>query len=135
MVTVLTETSETQVSAEQGDALWLSQAEAENATGWLIKPEGFCKDDVCVPIPAGRDSDYVRSDEVNVAAFWELMGKPAAATQQRDLWFLGEGAQARNDALQSLQAPEFTLPDFNGKLHSLTDFARKRILLITWASW
>jgi len=27
------------------------------------------------------------------------------------------------------------LPDFNGKLHSLTDFRRKRVLLITWASW
>ena len=135
MVTVLTQTSETQATAEPGEALWLGRADAHNATGWLMKPEGFCKGDVCVPIPAGRDSEFVRHDEVNVSALLNLMGNPAAATQKGDVWFLGQGANACNDALQSLDAPEFTLPDFSGKLHSLTDFRRKRVLLITWASW
>ena len=135
MITVLSETSETQTSAVPGAALWLGRAEAERATGWQMKPEGFCKGDVCVPTPAGSESAYLRGDEVNVSAFWERMGKPAAASQQGDVWFLGEGAQTRNDALLSLEAPNFTLPDFSGKLHSLTDFRRKRVLLITWASW
>lgn len=135
MVTVLTETSESQAAVEPGDALWLSRADAHNATGWLMKPEGFCKGDVCVPIPASREAEFVRDDEVNVSALWSLMGNPAAATQKGDVWFLGQGAQTRNDALESLDAPDFTLPDFSGKLHSLTDFRRKRVLLITWASW
>ena len=52
-----------------------------------------------------------------------------------DVWFLGEGAQQRNDAMLSLEAPDFTLPDFQGNLHSLSDFRRQRVLLITWASW
>ena len=135
MVTVLTETTETRTSAEAGDQLWLGRSETQEATGWQLKPEGLCKGDVCVPIPAGQDRDFVRDDDVNVSAFWNMLGKPAAASVQGDVWFLGEGAQARNDALLSLEAPDFTLPDFSGKLHSLTDFRRKRVLLITWASW
>ena len=135
MVTVLTETSETRVYAATGGSLWLSRDEALSATGWLMKPEGFCKDDVCVPTPAGKDRDYIEGDKVNVSAFWALMGRPTATSEQGDVWFLGEGAQTRNDALLSLQAPDFTLPDFDGKLHSLSDFRRKRVLLITWASW
>ena len=135
MATVLTETSKTEVSSTNRDALWLSDEDAAKATGWNLKPEGFCKDDLCVPIPEGKDAEFVNDGRANVSAFWELMGKPAVHSADSDVWFLGEGAGARNDALLSLEAPNFTLPDFDGKLHSLTDFRRKRVLLITWASW
>jgi len=63
------------------------------------------------------------------------MGKPAVRSEAADVWLLGEGADLRNDALLSLVAPDFTLPDLDGKLHSLSDFRGKRVLLITWASW
>ena len=135
MITVLTESGAVQVPGEVGDALWLSGDDAEQATGWCIKPEGFCRDDVCVPAPAGDEDSYVRGDSVNVSSFWQQMGRPAIASADGDVWFLGAGAEGRNDALLSLEAPDFTLPDFNGKLHSLTDFRRQRVLLITWASW
>ena len=135
MVTVLTETGEAETSAEQGTALWLTRGDLEHATGWQMKPEGFCKGDVCIPTPRGQESDYLRDDEVNATAFWQLMGKTAVASRDGDVWFLGEGAEQRNEALLSLQAPDFTLPDFSGKPHRLTDYRRQRILLITWASW
>lgn len=135
MVTVLTETAETRISAEKGPALWLTRDDLERATGWQMKPEGFCKGDVCVPAPRGQESDYLRDDEVNAGAFWRLMGKTAVASKDGDVWFLGEGAEQRNEALLSLQAPDFTLPDFSGKPHRLSDYRRQRILLITWASW
>ena len=67
--------------------------------------------------------------------FWQYLGNPVAATDSGAAWYLGEGADQRNEALLSLEAPNFTLPDFSVKLHSLTDFRRKRVLLITWASW
>ena len=135
MVTVLTETNSVETSAAAATTLWLGGGSLAAATGWELKPEGFCKDDVCVPVPAGQEDDFVRGDEVNASALWTLMGKPAAATIDGDVWFLGEGATQRNEALLSLEAPNFTLPDFTGQLHSLTDFRRKRVLLITWASW
>ena len=59
IVTVLTETSATEVAAQSGeshskDELWLSAIDTTEIIGWSMKPEGFCKDDVCVPTPSGR---------------------------------------------------------------------------------
>jgi hypothetical protein len=135
MVTVLTETDSIDVPAQPGASLWLKPEDVTQTTGWTLKQEGLCKDEICVPVPAGREDEFVRNGELNVSKFWSHMGKIACASKQGDVWFLGEGAQERNDALLSLAAPDFTLPDFSGKLHSLSDFRRKRVLLITWASW
>ena len=52
MATVLTEQGEMTVAATNG--LWLSADDAERATGWTLKPEGMCQDDVCVPLPQSR---------------------------------------------------------------------------------
>ncbi len=140
MVTVLTETSATEIEARAGethpsDELWLSSTDTAAITGWSMKPEGFCTDDICVPTPSGQADRFVQGDSINVSAFWDLMGKPAVRSADADVWLLGEGAGPRNDALLSLEAPDFTLPDLDGKLHSLSDFRGKRVLLITWASW
>ena len=32
-------------------------------------------------------------------------------------------------------APDFTLPDLDGKLHSLSDYRGKKVVLMSWASW
>jgi hypothetical protein len=140
MVTVLTETSATELAAKPGEShpkheLWLSSAETAAITGWSMKPEGFCKDDICVPTPSGEADRFVQGDAINVSAFWGLMGKPAVRSVGADVWLLGEGASLRNDALLSLEAPNFTLPDLDDNLRSLSQFRGKRVLLITWASW
>jgi hypothetical protein len=36
---------------------------------------------------------------------------------------------------EKIDAPEFTLPDLDGKKRSLTDFQGKFILLNFWATW
>lgn len=135
MTVVLREGHQTQVDAKSGAELWLHKDEVQSASGWQLKPEGFCRDDVCVPLPRGSETDYSQDDRVNVSGLWSLMGKPAAASQAGDVWFLGEGADVRNDALLSLEAPDFTLPDFDGNLQSLSNYRRMRVLLLTWASW
>lgn len=135
MVTVLTEMTKVDIPGTEGDGLWLNKTDVESAIGWALKPEGLCKDDVCVPVPTGREAEFSQDDQVNVAAFWTLMNKPVASSDAGDVWFLGEGAESRNDALLSLEAPNFTLSDLDGNTHSLTDFRGKRVLLATWASW
>lgn len=135
MITVLTENQNFNIDTTPGSELWLTPEQLKQTTGWTLKPEGFCKDDVCVPLPSGKDADYVREKSVNAAALWTLLDKPVAHSEAMDVWSLGESARSRNESLKGLEAPDFTLPDFSGKLHSLSDFQRKRILLITWASW
>ena len=36
---------------------------------------------------------------------------------------------------QGEQAPAFTLPDLDGKPHSLSDYRGKKVLLVAYASW
>ena len=137
MITVLTD--DRQVDAPRaeavGQALWLPADDALGLTGWAVKPEGFCKGSVCVPVPAGREAQMVRGDRVDVAALWRLLGKPVVRSDRGDVWVLGVGAQERSAALASLEAPDFTLPDAEGRLHSLSDHRGKKVLLVTWASW
>ena len=137
MTTILTEdrTSAVPHADASGDDLWIPKADVPRAIGWTLKPEGLCKDDVCVPLPRGREAQYVREDAVNVAAFWRLMGRTVFHDAARETWFLGASARERADALQSLVAPDFTLPDLEGKLHTLSDYRGKRVFLTTWASW
>ena len=44
-------------------------------------------------------------------------------------------AADRARELRSLDAPDFTLPDLDGRLHGLADHRGKKILLIAFASW
>jgi hypothetical protein len=50
-------------------------------------------------------------------------------------WYFGARTEEQNSFTKSLVAPNFTLPDMNGKRHSLRDFRGKKVLLLTWASW
>ncbi len=137
MVTILNEGGHRNLTAMtvEGDHLWLRDADVEAATGWAMKPEGFCKNEMCVPIPPGRADSFVRAGAVNVAAFWRQIGNPVLHDASREVWILGEGAAARTRRLLSLEAPDFTLPDLDGRPHSLSDHRGKKVFLSTWASW
>lgn len=129
MTKILTPTSEHEVAAHDG--LWMSAADAERATGWTLKPEGMCRADVCVPLPASA----VGTSELDVLAFWQKLGGPVIASDTRDVWALGAPADERNAALEGLEAPDFTLPDVDGVPRTLSALRGKKVFLATWASW
>jgi hypothetical protein len=129
MTIILTPTAEYQVAARDG--LWLGAADAERVTGWTLKPEGMCRDALCVPMPASS----VSGDEVDVAAFWNKLGGPAIGSDAHDVWALGAPADERNAALEGLQAPDFTLPDIDGIPRTLSQLRGRKVFLATWASW
>ena len=137
MATVLTDAGavETRTGKGPADTLWVDNATAEETTGWTLKPEGLCRDEVCVPVPAGREEAFVRGDEVDLAAFWRHMGKPVLHDEAGTVWILGEGAADRSARLMSLAAPDFALPDLNGRIHRLSEHRGKKVLLASWASW
>jgi hypothetical protein len=126
MATVLSEQGELTVAA--ADGLWLSAEDAERVTGWTLKPEGMCRDELCVPMPA-------RDGRINVAAFWARLGQPVVHDAGGETWVLGTGAEQRNEALAGLVAPDFTLPDLGGVPHTLSTLRGKKVFLCTWASW
>ena len=137
MVTLLTETGEHEVTGTEPstEALWVSAKDALRATGWEVKPEGLCKGPVCVPLPAGRARELVDGSRINLAGLWRHLGQPAVRSERGHAWVLSESAKERKAALTSLEAPDFALPDASGRMHRLSDYRGKKILLVTWASW
>ncbi len=137
MTTILTESQQYKAASAKsaGGDLWLSSADCAAATGWELKPEGMCQGDVCIPIPNNQADNFVKDDTVNIAAFWAHMGRPVLHDKEGATWMLGTGHEDRSRALQSLEAPDFSLPDLNGDMHALSDFRGKRVFLTTWSSW
>lgn len=129
MTIILTQTDEYRVEARDG--LWMSAADAEKVTGWTLKPEGMCRAELCVPLPAAA----VKGKDVDVAAFWTKLGGPVVAAEDGEVWALGAPADERNAALEGLIAPDFTLPDVDGTPRTLSQLRGKKVFLATWASW
>lgn len=115
--------------------LWMSASDLRATTGWDLKPEGLCKDDTCVPLSADVLEDLVDGDAINASGLWQGLDRPILHDAGHTTWMLGEAAEDRSRRLESLQAPDFTLPNIDGKLHSLSDYRGKKVLLASWASW
>ena len=81
----------------------------------------MCRAELCVPLPAAA----VKGKEVDVAAFWTKLGGPVVAAENGEVWALGAPADERNAALEGLEAPDFTLPDVDGKPRTLSAAARQ----------
>jgi hypothetical protein len=123
------------------DQLWVTTAELTRATRFEIKPQGVCRDELCFPLPKARMQEFLRKDDQNAGKTWfsltafaALVHQPVAHDAATSTWYFGLRSD-QQQALASLRAPGFTLPDMEGKLHSLSDFRGKKVFLITWASW
>jgi hypothetical protein len=115
------------------DAIRLSPEALAQTLGWELKPQGLCKADTCVPV---RDRDaLVNVDGIDLAAFARLLDRPLAVDGDEGVAVLGASAADRAGRLVAREAPDFTLPDLGGRLHSLRDQGGKKTLLIAWASW
>ena len=137
MITVIHEDREVGIADARvtADGLWLTAADVGRSTGWTLKSEGLCRDEVCVPVPRGREAEFGDGQAVNVAAFWRHLGSPIVRDDAGETWVLGTSARQRAHALASLEAPDFALPDLEGRVHALRDQRGKKVLLVTWASW
>jgi hypothetical protein len=77
----------------------------------------------------------VRGTRVDVAALGRHLGQPVLRSDRGNVWVLAQERSGPFQALRSLQAPDFTLPDASGRLHSLSEYRGKKVFLVTWASW
>ena len=119
------------------EALWLAPAELAKAGGWELKPEGLCRGSLCVPVPPGASWARGRGTDVrvDVSGLSRHMGQPVAASFEHATWSIGEAAEDVADRLRTLDAPDFTLPDLDGRMHTLSSFRGRKVFLLAWASW
>jgi hypothetical protein len=97
----------------------------EQATGWQIKPEGACKGEVCVPLPAG-DFDF--------GSTAERLGMAIVHDPDLGLWAVGPETLGGR-ALTTAQAPELVLPDLEGREFRLSSLRGQKVVLVSWAPY
>ena len=117
---------------EEGERLWLSPAELLAATGWSREPQGLCRGDACVPLPEGAVDADGRVDLCVLAA---SQRQPVVHDAARSMWAFGSSAGRRREDLLTLQAPDFTLTDLDGRTHSLSDYRGKKVFLHSFGTY
>ena len=119
--------------------LWVLPQDLPRINDFVLKPEGACLAELCIPVRQDRDSElFVTRDDqgwFNVTELARRLQQPFVADEEHDVWSFGNIPVARNAFLQSATAPDFALPDRDGKLVRLSDFRGKKVLIVTWASW
>lgn len=130
--------SEISDANQDGGQLWISTADLKQATQFELKPQGVCRNELCFPLPKSQEAQFVHKNGgktwFNLVAFARLVHQPIAHDEALSTWYFGLRSD-QVESLTSLKAPDFRLPDMSGKMHSLSDFRGKKVLLVTWASW
>ncbi len=119
--------------------LWLTPAALQQTTGFLLKPEGACLEDLCVPIPEAERQIFFRDLDgqtcFNLSALARLREQPTVRAAAHGIWAFGPSPAFQKKVSSTLRAPDVTLPDWKGTTRSLAEFRGRKVLLLTWASW
>jgi hypothetical protein len=112
------------------ESLDVSPQEFAEETGWVIKPEGACKADVCVPLGL-RDDSAGGFDAVATA---ERLGMAVVHDADAGLWAIGPES-LNGHALVSAQAPELVLDDIDGNEFRLSSLRGQKVVIVSWAPY
>jgi len=86
-------------------------------------------------IDNGRASQLDERAGAELAKRAEAAGRPVAIDSAERVAYLGVSATDRAKALASLEAPDFTLPDLDGRPHSLSQHRGRKVLMVAYGSW
>jgi hypothetical protein len=117
--------------AREKDALWVRKADLPRINEFVVKPQGACRADVCVPIP----KSMLRGAYFDLAAFAKKLGQSVVSDTAARVWSFGEIPLVTGAFLESRVAPDFSVPDRRGRQINLSSFRGKKVLVVTWASW
>ena len=112
-------------------ALWVQTRDLPRLNEFELKPEGACRADICIPVP----KTMVSGEYFDFTAFARLTGQAEVGDTATRTWSYGEMPVLRGAFLESRVAPDFSVPDRQGRNVKLSDFRGKKVLVVTWASW
>ncbi len=111
------------------DSLVVAADAFAQRTGWVAKPEGLCKADMCVPAP-GAD---LGSGSLDVGVVADRLRMPLVHDEAHGLWALGP--ESGGAALASAVAADPQLMTADGNPFKLSSLHGRKVLLVAWASW
>jgi len=86
-------------------------------------------------IDDGQALEVDAREGVDGAQRAEAAGRPVALDHDEGAAYLGVSAAERGRRLASLEAPDFTFPDLEGRSHSLAEHRGKKVFLVAYGSW
>ena len=86
-------------------------------------------------LPSDDDTPSNADQSVNVSALCKQLNRPLVHDKSAEVWSVGASAAERRANLESLNAPDFVLPDIHGTPRKLSEFRGQRVFLTTWSSW
>jgi hypothetical protein len=132
-VTFIADDVRTVDATVDGDRVLVEPSQLPTALGWELKPEGLCRDDVCVPV-RDRLALYV-DDRLDVERVAAALERPVVVDAGARVVSIALPAEERRLALDGLAAPSFALADVDGGVHQLEEWRGKKKLLVAFASW
>ena len=119
--------------------LWVSPEVLTQVTGLVLKPEGACVADICIPVKQDADSNlFVRrlgKKWVNATALAAILGQSVAVDHDANVWSFGQVPAVRASSYDQGVAPDFALQDRRGNTVRLSDYRGTKVIIMTWASW
>lgn len=109
--------------------LWVRASDLKTINGFELKPQGACREDVCIPV----DKKLRQGAFFNLTGFAQKVHQPVVADS--GVWSFGDIPLLRSAFVESRIAPDFAVPDRKGRVVHLSDFKGKKVLIVTWASW
>jgi hypothetical protein len=109
--------------------LWVRANDLKSINGFELKPQGACREDICIPI----DKKLRQGAFFNLSGFAQKVHQPVVTDS--GVWSFGDIPLLRSAFVESRIAPDFSVPDRKGRPVHLSDFRGKKVLIVTWASW
>jgi hypothetical protein len=115
--------------SKNANELWVRAADLPQINEFEVKPQGACRGDVCIPLA----KDLKNGEWFHLTGFARRIHQ--TYVNDSGVWSFGEIPVLRGGFYQSRMAPEFAVPNRQGRTVHLSDFRGKKVLVVTWASW
>src|SRR6476659_9851327 len=107
----------------EGSELWVRRADLPRINEFELKPQGACRADLCIPI----------AKELRQGDWFHLTGFARKIRQQYvadgGAWSFGEIPPVSQASLRARTAPDFAVPDRQGRTVHLSDFRGRKVLV------
>lgn len=104
------------------DAPELPVGDFERATGWHLSPEGACRGGLCVPLPP-------LGETIPLDVVAGHLGVGVVHDERHGVWAVGPSTVSGR-ALESADAPDFTLPDLEGRPFRFRSLRGRKAVLV-----
>ena len=118
-----------------GSELLINPKDLQQVNGFVIKPEGACLDDLCIPLNEQLLLEQDGRQWFNLTGFADLLEQTYVADQEAGVWSFAEIPVKRDNMMLNAMAPDIEVTDRQGNVVRMADLKGQKALIVTWSSW